>query len=93
MHVADTMLVEVIPVVVNKPCGAGSFCNLVAVPENKIHIAVEFLTVFAEVRQISNVVALSVALQVTPGSAVQGWEATSRNSSLLPAVQNCCGVG
>ena len=48
MHIANTMLIELVPVVVNKPCRAGSLRDLMSIPEDKIHITVKLLTMLAE---------------------------------------------
>ena len=93
MHVADTMLVEVIPIVVNKPCGAGSFCNLVAVPENKIHIAIEFLTVFAE--DSANLQRGRITGRIAGHAWFPGVQVGADQQKFITAaiaVQNCCGL-
>ena len=93
MHVADTMLVEVIPIVINKPCGAGSFCNLVAVPENKIHVAIEFLTVVAE--DSANLQRGRITGCIAGHAGFPGVQVGADQQKFITAaiaVQNCCGL-
>ena len=47
VHVTDTLFIQQVPVVVHKPGGASRFRHLVAVPEYKINVPIQFFPVLA----------------------------------------------
>jgi len=45
MHIANAMLIQIIPVIVHKPCRAGGLGDFMAVPEYEIYIPVQLISV------------------------------------------------
>ena len=45
MHIANAMLIQIIPVIVYKPCRTGGLCDFMAVPEYEIYIPVQLISV------------------------------------------------